>query len=137
MLKTKISAKTTSLGVSQGLEKSQNSCKIKQKNSFGAQIGSELPPWGHVKGLSEILTQSIIGPSIFAFWMSSFSFWVYVVLEFTQKKQQHCLIKNPIGLVLGYLGAVIPVSNIRLSCNFHHRQFSQFDKYHLKDFEKF
>ena len=58
LLKTKIFAKTASLGIINNIssrsQKSQNSFKITPKNTFWVQIGSKLPPW--VKGSSQILT---------------------------------------------------------------------------------
>ena len=71
---------------SQDPEKSLNSCKIKQKKKKKKKIKNFLGPitsWGHVKGLSEILTWPIIGPSIHTYWMPSFRFWVFVVFDST------------------------------------------------------
>ena len=67
-------------------EKSLHSCKIKTKNIFWAQIGSKLPTWDRLKGSSQILTQPIIGPSIYTFWMSSINIRVFAVFDFRQKK---------------------------------------------------
>ena len=87
--KTKISAKTTSLGKS-NKSRSQKNDKVLiklSKKKLGVQIGSKLPPWSWAKESSEILTYYIIGTSIYTFWMPRYGYWVFAILNFTQKKQ--------------------------------------------------
>ena len=90
LLEFKISANTTSLGISNNVNaRSQNNHRILvklSKKKLGTQIGSNLPPWGCAKALSEILTY-VIAPSIYTFWMTHFSCWIFAVLNFTMKKQ--------------------------------------------------
>ena len=93
LLKTKISANTASLGISNKVSaRSQKNHSIlvklsKKKEKLGTQIGSKLLPGDCAKVSSEILTQLIIVLSIYTFWMPSFSFWIFAVLNFTQRKQ--------------------------------------------------
>ena len=42
----------------------------------------------------------IIGPATYTFWMPSFSFWVFVILNFSQKKHLLFLVRDPIGSIL-------------------------------------
>ena len=53
---------------------------------MGAQTGSKLPPWGQRVIRNSHITCNRT-PSIYTFWMLSFSFWVFAVLNFTKKKQ--------------------------------------------------
>ena len=64
---------------------------------------SKLPPW--VKGSSKIIAESIIGPAIYTFWMSSFSFLVFVVFDCSQRKPQRFFGSGPIWTHLEVLGA--------------------------------
>ena len=94
-----------------------------------------MPPWGYAKRSPEILTSPIIGPSIYTFWMPSFSFWVFAILNFTQKKQLFFFGSRPFWARFGRFGAITPVHNVRESWNFDHRDSSLLYKCHLKSFE--
>ena len=107
LLKTKSSGKTTFLWISNNITlRSQKNLSILVKSikkNWGPKLGLNFP-LGCAKGSSEILTQPIIGPFICTFWMPSFSFWVFVILNFTQKKQLFFLVHDPIGSILVGLG---------------------------------
>ena len=94
-----------------------------------------MPPWGYAKGSPEILTSPIIGPSIYNFWMPSFNFWVFAILNFTQNKQLFFFGSRPCWAHFGRFGAITPVNNVRESWNFDHRDSSLLYKCHLNNFE--
>ena len=47
--------------------------------------------------------------------MPSFNFWVFAILDFTQKKQLHFFSSGPNWADFGGFGAKPPVKNVRLS----------------------
>ena len=67
--------------------------------------------------------------------MSSFSFWVFAVLIFTQKKQLRFLVQDPLEHIFGGFGAITQTNNVRLSQHFDRRKSSQSHKRDLKYFE--
>ena len=97
LLKTKISSKTTSLGISHNVSsRSQKNNKMlntliqRKRNKHFLIFGPEMGLNSHLglhQGSSKILPYSIIRPFICTFWMPSYNFWVYAALIFTQKKQ--------------------------------------------------
>ena len=72
------------------------------KKDWSPKLGLNGP---HVqKGHQKFSHRAIIGPSIYTFWMPSFSFWVFAVLNFLQKKQILGFVHDPIGPILVGLG---------------------------------
>ena len=109
LLKPKISAKTASLGIINNVSpRSQKNQKILVKLSQKTFSGPKLGLYYHYGSI--ILTQPIIGPSIYTFWMSSFSFWVFVILDFSQKNYVF-MVQGLFGLIWGILWAITPVNN--------------------------
>ena len=99
MLKTKISAKTASLAIINNVSpRSQRNHRIIEESSQKLFVGPRLGLNYHheSKGHSEILTQPIIGPSIYTLWKSSVSFWVFVAFDFSKKKPLRFFGSGPI-----------------------------------------
>ena len=99
LIKTKISAKTASLGIiNNASPRSQKNHRILGKLCLKTFFGPKLSLNCHLgsKDHSQILTEPIIGPAIYAFWISSFSFWVFAVFDFSQTKPLRFSSSGPI-----------------------------------------
>ena len=130
--------------MSQVPEKSQNSCRIKEKKLGvgwgwggwgGSQIGSKLPPgptskvyqkFSHIyNGIIHLLSGCHV---------SSPGYLLFSTLR--RRNDNVYFGSGPNWLILGGLGAITAVSNVRLSWHFDHRWSSWLYRCHLKDFRK-
>ena len=124
LLKTNISVKTTSLGISNNISpRSQKShwilVKLSKKTFFGPKLGlnCRLGPNQMVIWNSHIAYNRTIHPY---FLDAKFQllriccFWLYL------EETTLFLVQDPIGPILGALGAITPINNVRLRWNFDH-----------------
>ena len=89
--------------------------QLSKKNIFGPKLGLNCALRTH---------QSVIQNSHIAcnrtilctFWMPSFNFWIFIVLDFTRKKELLLLFQNPIAATFrrGEVWAITPVNKVRL-----------------------
>ena len=98
-LKTKISAKTASIGIINNIySRSQKNHRSLQKLSGKSFFEPKLGLLCHngSKSYSQILTQPIIGPLIYTFQMSSFRFWVFTIFDINKKNPLYFFGSGPI-----------------------------------------
>ena len=96
LLKPKISAKNASLGI---IPRSQKNYwilkKLSQKTFFGPKFGLNCHHGSKVHHTSSHIAYH--RASIYAFWMSSFSFWVFTIADFSQKEPLHIFGSGPLS----------------------------------------
>ena len=97
LLKIKISVKTPFFGISINVShRSQKNRRIlvklseKKTNIFWSQIASKFPTWGQRQRVIRNFHIAYNRPSIYTFWMPSFSFW-YLLLSTLPRRKNYVL----------------------------------------------
>ena len=113
LLKPKISAKNASLGI---IPRSQKNYwilkKLSQKTFFGPKFGLKCHHESKVHHTNSHIAYH--RASIYTVWMSSFSFWVFTIADFSQKEPLHILGSGPFEPTFGIFWGIIPVNNVWL-----------------------
>ena len=124
LLKTKITAKSASLRISNNLiPKSRKNhrilLKLNKKTFFRAKLGLNWPLWPYqgVIWNSHMIYNKNISLHVMDV---SFQFLCICSCGLYLEEALHFLVQDPIGLIFGGFGAKTPISNIRLSYNSDH-----------------